>query len=60
MLDSKAVLHAIIDFGDKYFSREGYISLRGIPEYIGCIEADVPDDCTDIFPTATHSVGVEV
>ena len=53
-------LRSIIEVGDKYLSCEGCVSLRGIPEYIGCIEADVPDDCSDIFPTATHSVGVEV
>ena len=53
-------LRSIIEVGDKYLSCKGCVSLRGIPEYIGCIEADVPDDCSDIFPTVTHSVGVEV
>ncbi len=53
-------LRSIIEVGDKYLSCKGCVSLRGIPEYIGCIEADVPDDCSDIFPVVTHSVCVEV
>ena len=53
-------LRSIIEVGDKYLSCESCVSLRGIPERIGCIEADVPEDCSDIFPTVTHSVGVEV
>ena len=53
-------LRFIIEVGDKYLSCEGCVSLRGIPKYIGCIEADVPDDCSDIFPTVTHSADVEV